>query len=48
MAYQPLGKDRQLRDLWFTIMRQYFKMDIASFGDQSGGAPNALLQEILA
>jgi uncharacterized protein DUF1587/uncharacterized protein DUF1552 len=48
VAYQPLGKDRQLRDLWFTIMRQYFKMDIASFGDQVGGAPNALLQEILA
>jgi hypothetical protein len=48
VAYQALGKDRQLRDLWFTIMRQYFKMDITSFGDQAGGVPNALLQEILA
>lgn len=47
VAFRELGKDRQLRDLWFTIMKQYFKMDIISFGDQAGGAPNALLQELL-
>ncbi|APR80592.1 Hypothetical protein A7982_05939 [Minicystis rosea] len=47
VAYQPIGKDRQLRDLWFTIMRQYYKMDITSFGESADGAPNALLEEIL-
>lgn len=38
--------DRQLRDLYFTIQRQYFGLDVASFGD--GPVPNALLEEILA
>ncbi len=47
VAFRELGKDRQLRDLWFTIMKHYFKMDITSFGDQAGGVPNALLQELL-
>jgi hypothetical protein len=38
--------DRQLRDLYFTIQRQYFGLDVASFGD--GPVPNALVEEILA
>ncbi len=47
VAYQPVGKDRQLRDFWYTIMKQYYKMGITSFGEQADGAPNALLEEIL-
>jgi hypothetical protein len=47
VAYKELGSDRQLRDLWFTIMRQYFQMNTASFGDDVTGAGNALLEEIL-
>jgi hypothetical protein len=38
--------DRQLRDLYYTIQRQYFGLDVTSFGD--GPVPNALIEEILA
>jgi hypothetical protein len=38
--------DRQARDLYYTIQKQYFGLDVASFGD--GNGPNALLEEILA
>ncbi|MGK3983021.1 DUF1552 domain-containing protein [Sorangium sp. So ce136] len=47
VAYDPLGSDRQLRDLWFTIMNQYYDLGVASFGDDLRGEPNALLEEIL-
>jgi len=47
VAYKQLGSDRQLRDFWYTIMRQFFQMDITSFGDDVLGAKNALLEEIL-
>lgn len=44
---KEIGNDRQLRDLWFTLMRQFYKMDITSFGEDARGNPNALLNEIL-
>ncbi|WP_433936706.1 DUF1552 domain-containing protein [Sorangium cellulosum] len=47
VAYDPVGNDRQLRDLWFTIMNQYYGLGVASFGDDRRGEPNALLEEIL-
>lgn len=47
VAYGELGNDRQLRDLWFTIMNQYYNLGITSFGDDHRGVPNALLEEIL-
>lgn len=47
VAFKSLGSDRQLRDFWYTIMQKYFAMDIASFGDDALGTPNALLEEIL-
>ncbi|KYF76909.1 hypothetical protein BE17_41905 [Sorangium cellulosum] len=47
VAYDPLGSDRQLRDLWFTIMNQYYGLGVASFGDDLRGEPSALLEEIL-
>lgn len=47
VAYGELGSDRQLRDLWFTIMNQYYNLGVASFGDDARGIPNALLEEIL-
>lgn len=48
VAYQPLGNDRQLRDLWFTLMRHTFNMQVTSFGDDVRGVSNADLTEILA
>ncbi|WP_437728528.1 DUF1552 domain-containing protein [Sorangium sp. So ce861] len=47
VAYGPVGGDRQLRDLWFTIMNQYYGLGVASFGDDLRGEPNRLLEEIL-
>ncbi|HKY35804.1 MAG TPA: DUF1552 domain-containing protein [Polyangiaceae bacterium] len=38
--------DRQLRDVYFTIQRQYFGLDVPSFGE--GPEPSALIWEILA
>ncbi|KYF80306.1 hypothetical protein BE18_29250 [Sorangium cellulosum] len=47
VAYGALGSDRQLRDLWFTIMNQYYGLGVTSFGEDRRGAQNALLEEIL-
>jgi hypothetical protein len=47
VAYDALGSDRQLRDLWFTIMNQYYGLGVSSFGEDRRGEPNALLEEIL-
>ncbi len=47
VAYDALGNDRQLRDLWFTIMNQYYGLGVTSFGEDRRGAQNALLEEIL-
>jgi hypothetical protein len=38
--------DRQARDLYYTIQRNYFGLDVASFGE--GPTPNSLIEEILA
>lgn len=39
---------RQLRDLHFTILNNYFKLDIKKFGDDRRGIANRPLTEILA
>ncbi len=39
---------RQLRDLYFTIMNEYFQLGVASFGEDARGLPNALIADILA
>jgi hypothetical protein len=39
---------RQLRDLYFTILNQYFELGLASFGEDARGVPSALIEEILA
>jgi hypothetical protein len=46
IALAAAPSDRQAKDLYFTIMKQYFGLNVASFGE--GGAPNALIEEILA
>jgi hypothetical protein len=38
---------RQYRDLYFTIMNQYFGLGIDSFGDDMRKVPNALISELL-
>jgi hypothetical protein len=48
VAYDSVGNDRQLRDFWFTLLKQYYQVDVAGFGDDAHGTPNALLEEILA
>jgi hypothetical protein len=39
---------RQLRDLYFTVLNNYFKLGVKSFGDDLRSIPNQLLTEILA
>ena len=46
IALSANPNDRQLRDLYYTIQRQYFGLDVPSFGE--GPAPNALIEDILA
>lgn len=46
VALAAAPDDRQLRDLYYTIGRQYFGLDVEKFGD--GPTPNALIEEILA
>ena len=48
IAYDSVGNDRQLRDMWFTIMRHVFGMPVTSFGEDARGVANAELTEILA
>lgn len=48
MAYGALGEDRQLRDLWFTILKAHYQLDVGEFGADARGVNNALLEEILA
>jgi hypothetical protein len=37
-----------LRDLYYTIMNQYFELNVASFGVSTKNVPNKLISEILA
>ena len=39
---------RQLRDFYFTLMNNYFQLGVTSFGEDTRGVPNALLEELLA
>ena len=39
---------RQLRDLHFTVLNDYFKLDVKSFGEDRRGIPNQRLTQILA
>ncbi len=38
---------RQYRDLYFTIMNQYFELGVESFGDDMRGVPNTLITDLL-
>jgi hypothetical protein len=46
IALAAAPSDRQAKDLYFTIMKEYFQLDVASFGE--GGGPSSLIEEILA
>jgi hypothetical protein len=48
VAYGALGEDRQLRDLWFTLLNAHYQLGVDSFGEDVRGLGNALLEEILA
>jgi hypothetical protein len=39
---------RQLRDLYFTILNNYYELGVPSFGEDRRGIPNQLVTEILA
>jgi Protein of unknown function (DUF1552) len=39
---------RQLRDLYFTILNEYFNLGVQKFGDDLRGNPNQLITELLA
>jgi hypothetical protein len=38
---------RQLRDLYFTVLNQYFELGVQSYGEDMRGIPNQLISEIL-
>jgi hypothetical protein len=40
--------DRQIRDLYYTIMNGYFNLNVASFGNDLRGVQNAMIEDILA
>ncbi|HTM44433.1 MAG TPA: DUF1552 domain-containing protein [Polyangiaceae bacterium] len=40
--------DRQIRDLYYTIMNGYFNLNVASFGNDLRGTQNAMIEDILA
>jgi hypothetical protein len=46
VALAAAPTDRQARDLYYTIQKQYFGLDVASFGE--GPGPSSLIEEILA
>ena len=39
---------RQLRDIYYTILNNYFELGVEKFGDDMRGIPNELVAEILA
>ncbi len=40
--------DRQMRDLWFTIMNEYYNIGETSFGESTSGEPNSVIPDFLA
>lgn len=46
IALGAFPSDRQARDLYYTIQKNYFGLNVDKFGD--GPMPNALIEEILA
>lgn len=48
IALQPLGQDRQLRDVWFTLLRRWGGAPVTSFGEDVRGVANAEVAELMA
>jgi hypothetical protein len=46
--HAQFGAEVPLRDVYFTIMNQYFDMNVQSFGVSTKGVPNKLITDILA
>ncbi len=44
---ETIADMRQLRELYFTLLNQYFELNLTSFGDDARGVPNALMTELL-
>jgi hypothetical protein len=40
--------DRPMRDLYLTILNNYFQLGVTEFGVHAGGAANTIISEILA
>jgi hypothetical protein len=48
MLPEAIEDIRQMRDVYFTILNQYFGLDVPSFGEDIRGVPNQLIPELLA
>jgi hypothetical protein len=48
MALAEYPSDRQLRDVWFTIMNEYYGVGATSFGETTSGEPNSVIPDFLA
>lgn len=47
ISYPALGQDRQVRDLWFTLLRRWGGLPVTSFGEDVRGVANAELTDVL-
>jgi hypothetical protein len=47
MFPEPAEDIVQLRDVYFTMLNQYFELELESFGDDLRGLPNRILSELL-
>ncbi|HEY6879494.1 MAG TPA: DUF1552 domain-containing protein [Polyangiales bacterium] len=47
LDYTDIAAGKPLRDLYYTIIKGYFGIDIASFGTSLSGQPNQLISELL-
>jgi hypothetical protein len=47
VAFGEMPNDRPMRDLYYTILNEYFELGVPSFGRHAAGAPNATISEIL-
>jgi hypothetical protein len=48
MLPEAIEDIRQMRDVYFTILNQYFGLDVLRFGEDMRGVPNQLVAELLA
>ncbi len=47
LVFAPTPNDRPLRDLYYTLMREVYQVEVSSFGSSLSGQANSTMDEIL-